>query len=706
MKEHAYSPFIIVLPINSSPADLDVHLADLDADLIRSSKEVIFRVAPSFVPVISGKQSRPARESAVARVRDKNLFILTYSNEEHSHSIFNLRPEKIIRLPDNDPLLSIARNEDLTSVIFRNEKFCLIKATDRYHFITPSRRHCSVFLRVGDCIRTARDMDCLSFWLLPHIATADAVLVDSPTILAPVMRSLNILKRELPVESLPIHPRYDKIAASRTLEAFSASCGAHRRILSIISVSSSGFLANFIKQILSPGREENTLQILSLFAFANSPTALSTLCKLDVPAENYSAEICKLCSHSKAISVDPSVYYVREGAETGLVLKPKHFQQGRAFFDEFSEMPGALRVHHSDPNDSRHHAFNLDVKTLLDSERFKTICAEHIHRVQPKPDLVIIPNHPAGYLLKKVAAESLNVPVIIANDLAPSHMSAAEALRIREAHNILIVDDVLNSGSRLLKFNSTLRENYAPFASINFFVGVARPQSSVELQEIRTALTVNHPWQGTVSYPYLIYLPRWKEDECPWCDEYAWLSRVSRYFANPPLWLSARISTLVESEFKLAKDPLFMLPDVLPRTLGEGSRTAPAGSSAIRMIFSFASALQEIRANEATKLDDRFPLYVTFGAKNLRNYSEALLHAVLLRTIRPLEWGIEQRELAAKLLKDFAQDPDQEGFLGELLLGMHRDAIPLMGVHAFEKIYAFRLGRHRDVFAKSLGLAL
>jgi hypothetical protein len=124
------------------------------------------------------------------------------------------------------------------------------------------------------------------------------------------------------------------------------------------------------------------------------------------------------------------------------------------------------------------------------------------------------------------------------------------------------------------------------------------------------------------------------------------------------------------------------------------------------MIFSFASALQEIRANESTKLDDRFPLYVTFGAKNLQNYSEALLHAVLLRTVRPLEWGIEQRELTAKLLHDFAHDSDQEVLLGELLLAMHRDAIPFMGAQSFDKIYAARLGRHRDVFAKSLSLGV
>jgi hypothetical protein len=550
-------------------------------------------------------------------------------------------------------------------------------------------------------------MDCLSFWLLPHIAEADAVLVDSPTILAPVMRSLNILQRELPVESLPIHPRYDKIAASRTLEAFSTSCGANARILSIISVSSSGFLANFIQQTLTAWREQNALQILSLFAFENSPDAIRVLCKLDVPAENYSAEACKLCSqHSNAIPVDPSVYYVRDRAELGIALMPNHFQLGRAFLDQFSEIPGVLRVHHSDPNDSRHHAFNLDVKTLLNSERFREVCVEHIRRVQPKPDLVIIPNHPAGYLLKSVAEESLNVPVVVANDLAPSHVGDTEAVKIREAHNILIIDDVLNSGSRLLKFNAVLRENYTPFASINFVVGIARPQSSVELQRIRRALTLNHPWKGTVSYPYRIYLPRWKEDECPWCDEYAWLSRVSRHFANPPRWLSERMNTLVESEFKLANCPLLLLPDVLPRTLGDGSPTAPAGSNAIRMIFSFASALQEIRANESTKLDDRFPLYVTFGAKNLQNYSEALLHAVLLRTVRPLEWGIEQRELTAKLLHDFAHDSDQEVLLGELLLAMHRDAIPFMGAQSFDKIYAARLGRHRDVFAKSLSLGV
>ena len=80
---------------------------------------------------------------------------------------------------------------------------------------------------------------------------------------------------------------------------------------------------------------------------------------------------------------------------------------------------------------------------------------------------------------------------------------------VRKSKRVLVVDDVINSGSRLRSYNRALREEYGTFRSISILVGVARMQSRQELRDLKTALCDGHPWLAELQFVYEVVLPRW-----------------------------------------------------------------------------------------------------------------------------------------------------------------------------------------------------
>ena len=92
-------------------------------------------------------------------------------------------------------------------------------------------------------------------------------------------------------------------------------------------------------------------------------------------------------------------------------------------------------------------------------------------------------------------------------------------------------------------------------------------------------------------------------------------------------------------------------------------------------------------------------------SKNLTNYSEGLLRALLLRLVRSHEWGESKRLALSRQFSEFAKQDDQDVLLGELLLAMARGSVAPVDPGFFGAIYGPVLGEHREYFQQALKLA-
>src|SRR4029077_17650741 len=88
--------------------------------------------------------------------------------------------------PVTEPASTVSRirEHNLTRIVDEMSDFCYYRSTTSYHFLTPSLKHCTRFLRVGNLIRSVPVLDRLAFWILPDVAVADVLLIDSWSIVA------------------------------------------------------------------------------------------------------------------------------------------------------------------------------------------------------------------------------------------------------------------------------------------------------------------------------------------------------------------------------------------------------------------------------------------------------------------------------------------------------------------------------------------
>jgi hypothetical protein len=569
-----HQPLVITLPSRSSPADLEPQLNNIDPERLRSSTSVVFRVDGSLYKALKSENSADILISLASRLTAKPIFLLHYSKREKSHRLTAIRHG---HLEDGHQpeLIAAARQQDLLAVVEENQEFCYLKATKRHHFISPSGRHCSIFLRVGDTIRSVDALDRLAFWLLPEVAAADAILVDSWTICSVVLRCLHLLNSRTPFDCIGAHPRFEGSMAAAAIDRLILPLPPNPKVSCIISVTSSGSFIDFVQRTVQAVNRPLDLNIVSTYVFAGVTAASSAaLCQLPDSVENFaSADDCTMCQgeESVAIQVDPRLYYFRDRIESEKPLTPGHFSASAQSYVNLSDISGALRVHRDDSSggSTKHHAFNVDVSSILAAPAYESRCAEIFASLSPRPSLVVAPDHEAGRLIARIAVRALGAGSIIHNTLRPDlGLPTSDAAKLRQSESILVVDDVLNTGKRMRDYNRALRDQFAHLNSVAYFTVVARTASADELRTTENALRVGHKWNSTVTYIERIFLPRWGAELCPWCREFQFLSLVSERMARPPSWLFERVSRLSELERGVIEEPLFLLPDVLTRGAG------------------------------------------------------------------------------------------------------------------------------------------
>lgn len=623
----------------------------LASNLLADQAKAVARRAPNLnvFAIPDGHSAASARPTYVARHPPRLLFRGSDSTAPFS--------------PVDAPELTALRAQDLAQFIERERTRCVICTAPNFHFALPSGAHSSQFLRLGEAFVDILTVDRIAYWVALDIESTvqplagtgrHALLVDHPSMLVLAARVQMLVSLELEVVTFPTYPSdiEARTATFSLLEQLAVRCSSLRVL---IGVASTGRLARFVQ---SWAKGVRTVEVMSTVLYAVQDLEdLQPLCRLSLPGYKHFAtqEECELCaSQSEAVAIHASNYMVGYAPAESVALPQKHFETQRLFIERWGAVPGVLRTHYDDPNEStaRHHAFYIDIGTLLEQQAFKDELSSAVLELETSPDVIAIPDHPTAKIIGEFLSSASGIPLVILDSALLTNGIGSVNADLLAAKCLLVLDDVFITGSRLDVINRFLRENKATRApalsTIHFMTPLATPASEGKYTERRRGLVGNHGWTATLTHLYSFPLPDWHSVEtCPWCREQAVLSRLARLATEFDGTLSDRISRLDNKKDGLTDDAYFMITQQaqLP-ALGAESVLLSQGATPLQVLFSCASAVQQLRHAAPKPLNpSQFPAPAYLAERVLSvNFTERIIWLAVLRSLRSSELSAELRE--------------------------------------------------------------
>lgn len=614
-------------------------------ELLRERAETVTRRAPhvDIYALPDGHSSASANPPYVARHGPRLL--LRGSDGEVA---FNTEVD--------GALLQSIREKDLHEVVAGAQSRCVVCAASSYHFALPSGAHASQFIRLSEALVDMQTVDRIAYWLAHRIEAQLTelqgksnltLLVDHPSMLVLAARVRLLVSQPLSIATFPGYPS-DVEARTSTFSFLSKIASAQTAVFVVVGVASTGRLASFVD---TWANERPGLVIKSTTLYAVQDIhGTEPLCRLSLPNyEHFETEQgCGLCAnHSEAIAIHSTNYMIGVATPKAIPLLPELFVQQREFLSRWGSHEGVLRVHYDDPNEStaRHHAFYVDVGTLLAFEAFQEELLEKVGSLEPRPDAVAVPEHPTAVRLANLIAERLGVPVITLSNHMLARRQGVQDPNLATARSLLVADDVFISGTRLDTINRFLRETKnerAPaLQNIHFFTPLATPSSEQKYAERARGLTSKHGWVSQLSHLYKFCLPDWHDPKsCPWCREREALGRLAQLsgaldgpLADRVTHLSNRTAGLTNHVFHLAPGAA-QVPD-----LGAESVILNGGATPLQVLFACASAVQQLRQKATDPLNPaQFPTPTGLAARVFStNYTERTVWLGILRSLRSTE---------------------------------------------------------------------
>lgn len=557
--------------------------------------------------------------------------------------------------PVGPDTVSAIRQQDLAQCIETTRARCIICAASNYHFSLPSGAHAAHFLRLAEAFVDLETVDRIAYWIALDIESRiqvlggggpHALLVDHSSMLILAARVQLLVSTPLEIVTFPTYPSDTETrgATIELLERIGTRCPT---VFVLIGVASTGRLARFVSSWAQRVSEVNVLP--SILYAVQDVEDVQTFCRLSLPDYKHfsTSESCALCAaQSHVVAIQSTNYLVGYGPATSVVLHRKFFDEQKLFLERWGQKRGVLRVHYDDPNEAtaRHHAFYVDVGTLLDSPEF---CAEVIAKVQalaPVPNIVAVPHHPTALRIGNLVSDALNVPLIVLDARALQGGAAANT-SLQTASCLLVLDDVFISGSRLDTINRFLREHKAQQApaltAIHFFTLLATPASEKKYLERSNGLTGNHGWVAKVSHLYKFVLPDWHSNKtCPWCREQSVLSRLAKSSGDLDGPIADRLAELADPVAGVTDAAYFLTPsDTSLPLLGSESAVLHANATPMQVLFSCASAFQQLRhADEGALNAEQFPAPAYVAERVFAtHYTERVIWLGMLRALKANE---------------------------------------------------------------------
>lgn len=388
--------------------------------------------------------------------------------------------------PNNEPKFIAHLLRSGSAIIFKNNGG-LVESTSDHHFVFPSNKHCSKFIRTGNVLINQSEIFFLAIQLLKHTTDRNIIYCDTS--------SINVL----PYSVFELRRRFGQsfdcpiVHSFESYEVFESSKDSFPpESLVLISSSTSG---NIIDRILKEKRaDKDQIQVIYFLGphdkYLNHKSNI--ICNL-TREENFSVgeeefetysipDDCKLCQdHSRPIHIRGDVFLtVQPKIERHLLnVKPEYYSRSiNSFVENYrSGFPteGIIKVYYKDNVPDANYEVYFDVVYLLNNiakfKKFNESLTRQIDKYIPANTkyLLHLPDIGSEELAKHIVTKipsSINPEII---KLDKDFISKIKA----ENGTVVIVASCITTGKKLLQISRLMRnkENL----NLIYFIGIYRP---------------------------------------------------------------------------------------------------------------------------------------------------------------------------------------------------------------------------------------
>lgn len=375
-----------------------------------------------------------------------------------------------------------------STIIFTNNGG-LVESTPDHHFVFPSNKHCSKFIRTGNVLINQSEIFFLSVQLLKHIKDRNIIYCDTSSINVLPYTVFELIRRfKLDFDCPVVHSfeSYDVFETSK--DSFPPES------LILISSSTSG---NIIDRLLKENRaEKEQIQVIYFLGptdkFLNH--GANIICNLtkdkdfqlgEEEFETYNTPdnpICTLClDHSRPINILGDVFLTIQPKVEPHLLKvtPEYFSRSVETFAKHykSGLPneGVIKVYYKDNFPDANYEVYFDIvyllKNLTKFKRFDEALIRHIDKYIPANTkyLLHLPDIGSEELAKHILTK---IPSSIKPELITLDSDFTSKIT-EESGTVVIVASCITTGKKLLQISRLMRNMEK--LNLVYFIGIYRP---------------------------------------------------------------------------------------------------------------------------------------------------------------------------------------------------------------------------------------
>jgi len=445
-------------------------------------------IVPEYLETASLEYFKTSRDITFARVPGKSS---DYFDNCLMIYQFNANGDFILidgKKPKNESKYITHLLRSGSAIIFKNNGG-LVESTPDHHFVFPSNKHCSKFIRTGNVLINQSEIFFLAIQLLKHTVDRNIIYCDTS--------SINVL----PYSVFELRRRFGQsfdcpvVNSFESYEIFEASKDSFPpESLVLISSSTSG---NIIDRILKEKRADKE-QIQVIYFLGGHDKYLNhksnIICNL-TSDDNFSLgedefetynipDDCKLCQdHSRPIHIRGDVFLtVQPKIEKHLLnVKPEYYPRSiNSFVDNYrSGFPseGIIKVYYKDNVPDANYEIYFDVVYLLKNitkfKKFNEALNRQIDKYIPANTkyLLHLPDIGSEELARHIISK---IPSSIKPELIKLDKDFTDKIK-EDNGTVVIVASCITTGKKLLQISRLMRnkENL----NLIYFIGIYRPIS-------------------------------------------------------------------------------------------------------------------------------------------------------------------------------------------------------------------------------------
>jgi hypothetical protein len=653
----------VPVPWHVSVRELDSLMKEIPSELRRAGELVVLRLHPGIAEELFEE------EIAIGALRDRFEGLPIMIARLASNRAIELTPIGDADVPVHDPaqILDAIRFAELDSWL--TQPGVVLPATEDFDYEGPNGYRYKRFMRVGTTIQGMETLDAVSFWLQPHLRGRPVVIHDAWTI-----KSVGLnLSRYAVHAGDPCEP----VADVECLGGYDEDLERlHGRLKATLDRSSPGTPALLVSSVVSQGNLHRRLEsvaaeagfeeVRSVALYGSAECEGEVFCRPKAIGRYWKEEEKEGAPETPAITIAPTTYLMDVPLRPHLAdIKKPDAKLAMKFFKRY-EGGDFLSVHRDEPDHDRHHMVHIDVKALMREPAFSKRLDGKLASL--RPDVVLAPKQPAAKALAIEVGRRLGLEPILVNEDELPELSDENQRRLRSASQILLVDDVVISGDRLLGYRNFLRRcgyvSAERSPEIHLLVGVARARDNLAIKGIEDMVD---DWRRFHPVETLL-LPDWDSTECPWCWELEMLEEFGHEAIRTER-LDQRWEALLNGQglrrslfipwMREGMDPL----PVPVWELGPGS-VFPS-SSQVEFFAGVASAVQTLRASGRLSNLQMYPLAQVLDPRFWISgrYYDSVIVAAILRATRRHDVRAEQiaPELRRGVSRRFQHNDDLQG---------------------------------------------